>query len=80
MGRCPECGGEAKWRSPYYVCTACGLTLSRVEYERAHFRQKSALWEAQLSDENDEMEKKRKRHREYEDWFIKGMGRSHKGK
>lgn len=70
MARCPECSGEAKWQSPFYVCTVCGLALRRREYERMHHRQKTALWEAQQDDQEDEHEKKRKKHKEYEDWFL----------
>jgi hypothetical protein len=70
VAKCPECGGEAKWQSPFYVCTVCGLALRRREYESMHHRQKTALWEAQQVDEENEYEKKRKKHKEYEDWFL----------
>ena len=70
MAKCPECGGKAKWQSPFYVCTVCGLALRRQEYERMQFRQKTELWEAQLDEEENEFSKKRKRHKEYEDWFL----------
>lgn len=69
LARCPECGGLAKWQPPFYVCTVCGLSLRRREYERMTDRQKKALYEAQI-DKFEEEDKKRKRNREYLDWFL----------
>ncbi|MFX0051146.1 MAG: hypothetical protein ACFE8U_07630 [Candidatus Hermodarchaeota archaeon] len=69
LAKCPECGGLAKWESPFYVCTVCGLALRRREYERLRDRQKADLYEAQI-DQFEEENKKRKRNREYLDWYL----------
>jgi hypothetical protein len=69
VARCPECGGLAKWQSPFYVCTVCGLALRRREYERMVDRQKQALYDAQI-DKVEEEDKKRKRNRDYLDWYL----------
>ncbi len=69
IAKCPECGGLAKWRSPFYVCTVCGLALSRRDYERMHDKQKSVLYDAQL-EEHENLDKKRKKEREYLDWYL----------
>ena len=69
IAKCPECGGLAKWRSPFYVCTVCGLALRRREYERMHDNQKSVLYKAQI-DDHESGDKKRRKEREYLDWFL----------
>ncbi len=70
MAKCPECGGVAKWQSPFYVCTVCGLALRRREYERYHDRLKEQLIEAQIDKEEEEFKKRSRRHKDYEDWFL----------
>lgn len=69
LATCPECGGKAKWEPPFYVCSVCGLALRRHEYERMLDKQKEALWEAQI-DQTEGLDKKRKRNREYLDWYL----------
>ena len=69
IAKCPECGGKAKWNSPFYVCTVCGLALRRREYERMHDKQKAALYNAQIT-ETEESDKKRRKEKEYLDWFL----------
>ncbi|MCX8204480.1 MAG: hypothetical protein N3H31_02370 [Candidatus Nezhaarchaeota archaeon] len=61
MPTCPECGGELKFdRSHYaYVCRACGLSLTRGEYERAQT--------ASRRSEEDEEESRR----EYLKWWLR---------
>lgn len=66
MARCPECGGPAKWRSPFYVCEVCGLALRRHEYERMHNLNKDRLFEARETPDVDEKQKRRKA---YLDWW-----------
>ncbi len=68
LATCPECGGISKWNPPFYVCSVCGLALRRQEYERLVDKQKEALWEAQQQSE--EMDKKRKRNKDYLDWYL----------
>ena len=70
IAKCPECGGKAKWQSPFYVCTICGLALRRREYERMHDQQKDILVEAQIDRAEEEFGRKRKRNREYLDWYL----------
>lgn len=70
MAQCPECHGKAKWESPFYICTVCGLALRRREYERYHDRVKNQLIEAQIDKEEEDFRKKSKRHKEYEDWYL----------
>ncbi len=69
LATCPECGGISKWNPPFYVCSVCGLALRRQEYERMVDKQKEALWEAQ-EEQNEGTDKKRKRNREYLDWYL----------
>jgi len=63
MPACPECGGELKFdRSRYmYVCRACGLSLTRQEYDRAREARAEPIEEA------DERERLR---REYLKWWL----------
>ena len=34
MARCQDCGGEVKWKPPFYVCLDCGLSFRRGEFEQ----------------------------------------------
>ncbi|MFX1515843.1 MAG: hypothetical protein ACFFC6_05995 [Promethearchaeota archaeon] len=70
LATCPECGGISKWNPPFYVCSVCGLALRRQEYERMVQQQKEALLEAQYEEGLGEQDKKRKRNREYLDWYL----------
>ncbi|MHA2223783.1 MAG: hypothetical protein ACXAC8_01045 [Candidatus Hodarchaeales archaeon] len=78
LAKCPECGGKAKWESPFYVCSVCGLALRRREYEREHDRVRNQVLKAQADtsqedknqDQNQDFIHKRKRNREYLDWFL----------
>lgn len=78
MAKCPECGGLAKWRSPFYVCTVCGLALRRREYERMHDSQRTMVLEAQVDEARDEeaaaFGKKRKKQKDYLDWYLGKKG------
>lgn len=69
LASCPECGGIAKWEPPFYVCSVCGLALRRQEYQRLVDKQKTALYEAQI-EQTESQDKKRKRNREYLDWYL----------
>ncbi len=63
MPTCPECGGELKFdRSRYmYVCRACGLSLTREEYDRAREALRGPV------EKVDERERLR---REYLKWWL----------
>lgn len=62
MPRCPECNGYMRYdrRLKVYICTSCGLMLSRDEIER--YRRRNYVDE---EDEKSEIE-------EYYEWWIKG--------
>ena len=64
-----ECLGLYKLLYHFYVCTVCGLALSRRDYERMHDKQKSVLYDAQL-EEHENPDKKRKKERDYLDWYL----------
>ena len=66
MSVCPECTGEMKYIAPDKVCTVCGLSLSRSEYEQMHRQKKEEKFDAELSITEDPRNKK---HREYLEWF-----------
>ncbi|MCD6434392.1 MAG: hypothetical protein J7L14_02165 [Candidatus Diapherotrites archaeon] len=61
MPRCPECNGYMKYdrRLKVYICTNCGLMLTRDEIEK--YRRRNYVEE----DEKSEIE-------EYYEWWIKG--------
>ncbi|MEM2311745.1 MAG: hypothetical protein QXK12_05685 [Candidatus Nezhaarchaeales archaeon] len=63
MPTCPECGGEFKFdRMRFmYICRACGLSMTREEYEAVR-RSKG------LNVKEDEREQMRK---EYLRWWLK---------
>ena len=41
MARCPDCGGEVKYKAPFMVCLDCGLSFKRSEIEEMHKKIKS---------------------------------------
>ncbi len=47
----------------------CGLALRRREYERMHDKQKEVVYDAQIT-RDEEDNKKRRKEREYLDWFL----------
>lgn len=63
MPYCTECGGQLKfdWKLKQYVCQSCGLTYTDAELLEARER----------SSETDEEDAKRKRSKEYLDWWFK---------
>ena len=71
MANCPECGGQARWRSPFYVCEICGLSLRRHELERAQNKLEDEVWDARFGGE--QIDDREKRKREYEQWYEEGI-------
>jgi DNA-directed RNA polymerase subunit M/transcription elongation factor TFIIS len=63
MPYCTECGGQLKFdrKLKQYVCQSCGLTYTDAELLEARER----------SSETDEEDAKRKRSKEYLDWWFK---------
>lgn len=63
MPACPECGGELKFdRSRFmYVCRACGLSLTRTEYDHVS---RSRRAEAKAVDEREQLR------RDYLRWWL----------
>ena len=66
---CPECSGKMSWKSPFYVCKVCGLSLRRHELERAQDKLEDEIWDARYGEERDDRSKKRQK--EYLDWYLK---------
>ena len=63
--RCPSCKGKMEYEAPRYVCTGCGLVISRYDFDkvkRNHFEAKK--------DEDDEFYEKKKRNKDYLDWYT----------
>ncbi|NHJ87296.1 MAG: hypothetical protein FK734_17665 [Asgard group archaeon] len=64
--RCPSCKGKMDYQPPRYVCTSCGLVINRYEFDkmkREHFGSKP-------DDEEDEFYEKKKKNRDYLDWYL----------
>jgi DNA-directed RNA polymerase subunit M/transcription elongation factor TFIIS len=61
---CPECGGEMQYDSKVrrYSCKSCGLSLSNQELIEIKDRSKPV--------EESSDEKKRKRHKDYLNWWF----------
>ena len=65
MPFCPECGGEMHYDTllKRYICKSCGLSLTYQEL----IEMKEKL---RHSPETDETEKRKKRRKEYLDWWF----------
>ncbi|HUT82390.1 MAG TPA: zinc ribbon domain-containing protein [Candidatus Bathyarchaeia archaeon] len=64
--RCPSCKGKMEYEPPRYVCTSCGLVISRYEFDktkREHFGDVK-------KEEDDEFYEKKKKKEEYRDWYL----------
>jgi len=71
MARCPECGGEMKYKAPFMVCLDCGLSVKRWDYEKMSRKIRAELIkEVGLSDAEKERQE-RKRKSDYHRWIIK---------
>jgi ribosomal protein L37AE/L43A len=65
MPFCPECGGETHYDSSLkrYICRSCGLSLTYQELIEMKVKM-------QQSPELDEYERRKKRRKEYLDWWF----------
>ncbi|MHA1116493.1 MAG: hypothetical protein K9W45_00060 [Candidatus Heimdallarchaeum aukensis] len=71
MARCPDCGGEVKYKAPFMVCMDCGLSFRRDEFEKMEKKIKQELKTAVgLSEEEKEREDREKK-RSYYRWLMK---------
>jgi hypothetical protein len=52
------------------VCTICGLSLRRHEFERAQDSLDDQVWEVRYGEKDDDRAKRR---REYETWWEEGV-------
>jgi transcription initiation factor TFIIIB Brf1 subunit/transcription initiation factor TFIIB len=62
VATCPECGGEMKSVLKRKVCETCGLALWPEEYD--------ALWDKVRDQRWDEEDQKKKKNREYLEWYT----------
>ena len=70
MATCLECGGHLRFENPFYVCTSCGTTWRKFEYEKARQARDLESWDQKYGDESDE---KQKRADDYRKWYEKGF-------
>ena len=71
LARCPDCGGEVKYKAPFMVCMDCGLSFRRDEFEKMEKKIKQELKTAVgLSKEEKEREDREKK-RSYYRWLMK---------
>ena len=64
--RCPNCRGKMEYEPPRYVCTSCGLTVSRYDFDkikRKHFGG------GRRGEDDPDDEEKRKRE-DYLNWWL----------
>ena len=71
MARCPDCGGEVKWKPPFYVCLDCGLSFRRGEFEEVKKTIKKEFKDQMGETEAETERKERQRKKDYHDWLMK---------
>ncbi len=71
MPTCPDCGGEMKWRPPFYVCQECGLSFRRGEVERMRKKIKDEFRQAIGESDQEKERKERKKKSDYYKWLMK---------
>ena len=68
MSRCPECAGKMEFNyiNKHMVCKSCGLSLTRHDLDQ--------YWK-KIRDQNiaedDDMQRKKSRRKEWLDWYSK---------
>ncbi len=71
MARCPDCGGEVKYKAPFMVCLDCGLSFKRGEYDAVKSTIRSEF-KSEMGESDEETDRKeRQRKRAYHDWLMK---------
>ena len=71
MARCPDCGGEMKYKAPFMVCLDCGLSVRREEYERLQRKVREEFVEEIGISEAEKERRERARKRAYMNWILK---------
>ncbi|MCG3217288.1 MAG: hypothetical protein KAS63_11205 [Candidatus Heimdallarchaeota archaeon] len=71
LARCPDCGGEMKYKAPFMVCLDCGLSSKRQDFEKMQKIIKSEFKEEMGDSEAEKERKERRRKRDYHDWLMK---------
>ncbi len=71
MARCPDCGGEMKYKPPFMVCMNCGLSMRRDEFEKMERKIKEELKQAIGPTEEEKEREERSRKRSYYNWYMK---------
>ena len=71
MARCPDCGGEVKYKAPFMVCLDCGLSMKRWDFDDTSRKIKEEF-RSEMGESNEETERKeRQKKRAYHDWIMK---------
>ncbi len=71
MARCPDCGGEVKYKAPFMVCLDCGLSMKRWDFDEQSKKIKAEL-KSEMGESEEESERKnRQKKRDYHDWIMK---------
>jgi acetyl-CoA carboxylase beta subunit len=71
MARCPDCGGEVKYKAPFMVCLDCGLSFKRGEYDSVRSTIRSEFKKEMGESDEESDRKERQRKRDYHDWLMK---------
>jgi len=71
LARCPDCGGEVKYKAPFMVCMDCGLSFRRDEFEKMEKKIKQELKTAVGLSEEEKQREDREKKRSYYRWLMK---------
>ena len=67
---CPDCKTLMKRKAPFYVCPACGLSVKPEDLQVAFDRSRKEVENVRGSREDDEYDKKKKRQKDYLNWWT----------
>jgi len=71
VARCPDCGGEVKYKAPFMVCLDCGLSFRRDEFEKMQTKIRAEFKSAIGPTEEEKERKEREKKRSYYRWYMK---------
>ncbi|MCE7740830.1 MAG: hypothetical protein GOP50_00100 [Candidatus Heimdallarchaeota archaeon] len=71
MARCPDCGGEVKYKAPFMVCLDCGLSMKRWDFDEQSKKIKAEFKKEMGESEEESDRKERQKKRDYHDWIMK---------
>lgn len=71
MPKCPDCGGEVKYKAPFMVCLDCGLSMKRSEFDETKRKIKSEFKEEMGESDEEKERHDREKKRAYHDWYMK---------